>query len=96
MIYIELNKYELQREFEKSNRDFYSLDGYQAMIDLFDETDSDFELDVIALCCDFEEEDEEYIRGTYNIEEDKDLMEYLNYHTYAMVLNNGNIFYQNF
>ena len=96
MIYIELNKYDLQIEFEKCNKDFYSLDGYQAMIDLFSETDSDFELDVIALCCDFEEEDEEYIRGTYNIEEDEDLMEYLNYHTYATELDNGNIFYQNF
>lgn len=104
------DKYDLQREFERVNRDYYSMDGYQAMIDLFEETDTTFELDVIALCCDFNEEDAETIYNSYcefemfeecydeesgEIDEDA-LMDALNYYTYAVKLDNGNIFYQCF
>lgn len=101
---------DLQNEFKAFNRDYFSLDGYQAMINLFEETDTDFELDVIALCCDFNEDDLKTIYQEYqnidSIAECKDeetdeiniddFMDALNYYTYAVRLNNGNIFYQNF
>ena len=103
--------YELQNEFKKMDRDYYSHFGYQAILDLFEETDcgNNTELDVIAICCDFTEADPEDIVNDYdNIEEiadckDEDgdidtdaLMDALNYRTWAIELSNGNILYQNF
>lgn len=103
--------YELQEEFRKMDRDYFSIEGYQELLDLFEETDcgTNTELDVIAICCDFTEEDPEYIVDNYdNIDEIADckdeegeidtdkLMDALNYHTWAIELSNGNILYQNF
>ena len=103
--------YELQEEFRKMDRDYFSIPGYQAILDLFEETDCDTntELDVIAICCDFTEESPEYIYDNYDniddiadckdedgeIDTDK-LMDALNYRTWAILLDNGNILYQNF
>ena len=96
MIIKTLDKYDLQKEFSSYDRDYYSLEGYEAMINLFEETDTNFELDVIALCGDFNEEDEETIRNNYSINEDEEVIEYLNNNTYAIELDNGSIFYQVF
>ena len=52
------NEYELQKIFADWDRDYYSPDGYKAILDYYNETDS--ELDVIAICCSFTE---------YNIDE---------------------------
>ena len=45
----------LSREFAAHNRDYYSCEGYEALIELFD--GDNVELDVVAICCDFHEED---------------------------------------
>ena len=107
----ELDAYDLREEFEAYDRDYYTIDGYQAILDLFEETDcgSNTNLDVIAICCDFDEETPEDIVESYdNLEEiaecvDEDgeidvdaLMDALNYHTWAQLLDNGNILYMNF
>ena len=34
------------------DRDYYSLDGYEALLMFYDEIDEDMELDVIAICGD--------------------------------------------
>lgn len=47
------NEYELQKIFANWDRDYYSLDGYKAILDYYNETDS--ELDVVAICKDFTE-----------------------------------------
>lgn len=47
------NEYDLQRIFASWDRDYYSLDGYRAILDYYNEIDS--ELDVIAICGDFTE-----------------------------------------
>lgn len=52
------NEYELQKIFADWDRDYYSLDGYKAILDYYNETDS--ELDVVAICGDFTE---------YNVDE---------------------------
>ena len=103
--------YELRHEFEKMDRDYFSIEGYQALLDLFEECDcgKNTDLDVIAICCEFTEEDAGYIQDQYdNIEEfaacqdedgniDEDaLMDALNYYTWAVKLDNGNILYQDF
>ena len=97
--------YELKEEFKKMDRDYYSLEGYQAILDLFEECDTtNTELDVIGICCEFNEDTPEDIRENYdNVDEineagdDLDeLMDALNYYTYAVLLDNGNILYQAF
>ena len=46
------NENELQKEFQEYDRDYYSLDGYEALLKFYDEIDEDMELDVIAICGD--------------------------------------------
>ena len=46
------NGSELQKEFQEYDRDYYSLDGYEALLMFYDEIDEDMELDVIAICGD--------------------------------------------
>ncbi len=105
------NKYELQDVFSKMGRDYFSLDGYQALLDLFEEIDcgTNTELDVIAICCDFTEDDPGTVQDDYdnideiadaqdddgNIDIDK-LVDALNQYTWAILLDNGNILYQRF
>ena len=101
MLYKKLNKYSLRDEFLSYDRDYFSLDGYQAILDLFEELDSNQELDVISICCDFTEADIEDIRSDYGLsgeeyEDIEEVMYYLNYRTYAIGLDNGNILYQSF
>ena len=103
------NAYDLQNLFMTRNRDYYTIDGYNAIIDYFAEFDEPVELDVVAICCDFTESDPDDIIDDYsNLIEKEDytdedgeidvdkLLDFLNYHTYATLLNNGNILYINF
>lgn len=46
------NGKELQKEFQEYDRDYYSLDGYDALLEFYDEIDEDIELDVIETCTD--------------------------------------------
>lgn len=103
------DEYTLQREFIAMDRDYYSLDGYRAILDLFDECDGTTELDVLAICWDFTEADPVDIIDDYSnidsirecmddegyIDIDK-LIDALNYYTIAIELSNGSILYQNF
>lgn len=106
-----LDEYDLQQEFQEYGRDYYSIEGYKAILDLFEETDcgQNTDLDVIAICCDFNEEEPDEIIDNYdNIDEiaacrDEDgeidtdaLMDALNYHTWAQDLGNGSILYAAF
>ena len=105
------NAYELQDEFSKMDRDYFTHYGYQALLDLFEECDCghNTDLDVVAICCEFTEDSPENIAENYsNLEEVYDLInadgtvdayrleEFLNEHTWAMLLDNGNIIYQDF
>ena len=101
MLYKTLDRWELQKEFKECNRDYYSLDGYQAILDLFEELDSNQELDVIAICCDFNEADIDEIRSDYDLsiddyEDDEAVVDYLNYRTWAVQLDSGAVLYQAF
>lgn len=53
MIYKEFDAYDLKREFEKWDRDYFSIEACERIIELFE--DENWELDVIGLCCDFTE-----------------------------------------
>ena len=53
MLIRKLDKYSLREEFVSYDRDYYSNEGYQAILDYFDGFDDNIELDVISICCDF-------------------------------------------
>lgn len=97
----------LQKEFISMNRDYFSYEGYEALIELFEEcSPQPVELDVIAICCEFNESSPEDIMNDYsNIfvydpEATEDLneqiLEFINYHSWGVELSNGNILYQAF
>jgi len=48
----------------------FSYEGLGALFDYLEEIDPDFDLDVIALCCDYSEDTAEDIAKNYNIEVD--------------------------
>ena len=90
--------HELKKEFQEYNRDHYSLEGYQAMIEIFE--DSDFEVDVIAICCDFTECTDEEFCSNYGLDEEctsYEIVRYLEANCgYYKMLDDNKIFYQNF
>lgn len=47
-----LNGNDLRKEFVDYDRDYYSLDGYDALLNFYDEIDENMELDVITICGD--------------------------------------------
>ena len=96
MLYKTMNKYELKNEFIAYDRDYFSLEGYEAILEMFEDLGNDSELDVIAICCEFSEDDEEDIRNDYNIPEDEEVEDYLNDNTSVCKLDNGNFLYQQF
>ena len=91
---------ELQREFISYDRDYYTLEGYEEIINYFN--DFDVELDVIAICGDFNEESIDDIISNYLIEINKEdnkfeeVMDYLNNNTYAVETVDNNILYITF
>lgn len=100
---------ELRDQFINYNCDNYSYDAYQALYEYYDKL-SDMELDVIAICCDWNELDIDDVIREYSIDvsdisdEDGDIddrkkleyvMEYLNDRTYA-IDTNGSILFQCF
>ena len=98
----------LQNEFIRFNRDYFSYEGYEALIELFAECSPETpqELDVIAICCEFTEATPEEIQDNYShmFEYDEkapedlteQLMDFINYHSWGVELSNGNILYQDF
>ena len=44
-----------KRLFERYERDYYSIEGLEALIAYYNEIDENTELDVIAICCDCHE-----------------------------------------
>lgn len=99
----------LREQFRAYNRDNYSYDAYQALYEYYDQLE-DAELDVIAICCDWNELDIDEVIREYSIDlseitdEDGDIddteklqlvMEYLNDRTYA-IDTNGSILFQCF
>ena len=98
MLYIKIDTAsELREQFRAYNRDNYSYESYECLVDYFEEFDEPEELDVIAICCDFSEESEEEFRRNFDLAEDEDIESWLSYNgAYFRILNNGNIFYQNF
>ena len=93
----------LRAEFVAAGRDYYSFDGYEAMLDLFD--GSNVELDVIGFSGDFNEESFMEIAENYRVDLSKcsdnagkiaAVADYLNSNTWAQATTPGCFIYQAF
>ena len=61
----EINIYEFIQEFKDMDKDYFSREGYEALYDYYDEI-PDFNLDVIAICCEVNEYDEDELKNEYS------------------------------
>ena len=96
---------DLKEEFKAWDRDYYSYNACEELINLFEDCDcgNNTELDIIALCCDFNEEDWEYIKDEYSNHDDlsecetiEEFIDALNYYTWAVQTTDNQILYQCF
>jgi len=101
-----INKSQFRDAFSDMGRgNQFSYDALGILFDYLEEMDEDFELDVIAICCDFSEDSIEDIASNYSIDlselEDEDekkeaVMEYLNNNTSVVGETKDGIVYQQF
>lgn len=61
----EINLSEFVDEFKAYNRNYYSYEGYEALYEYYSEFEN-FDFDVIAICCDVSEYDEEELLNDYS------------------------------
>ena len=61
-----IDLYDFMDAFREMDRDYYSYEAYQALFEWYEELDPDFELDVIAICCDWTEYTPEELENDYN------------------------------
>lgn len=61
-----INSSQFTDAFRRTNQ--FSYEGLGALFDYLEEVDPDFELDVIALCCDYSEDTVAGIAETYGLE----------------------------
>jgi len=101
---------DFHQAFNQVRPDNFTFEGlkvlYSSLIDLEDDTGEEFELDVIALCCDFTEGNYFDIADNYNIEISDDnteeenlliVLEHLRENTYVCGdFSDGEIVYQQF
>ena len=59
----------------------FSYEALELLYDFFEDIDLDYDLDVVAICCDFDEMDADEVRTAYDLESDTDVEDYLRYHT---------------
>ena len=70
-----INFSEFRDLFQKIRPDNFSYQGLRSLFDYLEDIDPDFELDVIAICCDFSEDSFENIADQYGIELDAEMDE---------------------
>lgn len=47
-----VNAWTMKRTFEECDRDYYSMNGIDALLEYYDEIDENMEFDPVAICCD--------------------------------------------
>lgn len=52
---ITIDAYDMKAAFERCNRDYYSIEGCEALLDYYNVIDENMELDAIAICCECSE-----------------------------------------
>jgi hypothetical protein len=74
----------------------FSYSGLKALFGSLEDIDPDYELDVIGLCCDFCEDDIENVRAEYGLDEDEDVVEWLQDNTQVIWYDDETVLYQVF
>jgi len=86
--------HEFKRQFKQTRPDSFSERALDKLFNYFeeieDETGEQFELDVIAICCEFSEEQLDDVLKSYNLESIDDLLE----ETMAIEIDDSTIVYQ--
>lgn len=49
---ITVDVYDMKERFVAMDRDYYTFEGLESLLDYYNEIDENMELDVIAICCD--------------------------------------------
>jgi hypothetical protein len=90
------NASQFRDEFNRAGRkDQFSYEGLGLLFDYLEEIDPDYDLDVVALCCDFAENMPEAIADMYDIK--GDIIDFLCDHTtVAGVTSSGAVVYASF
>ena len=79
------------RDAFKMRPDNFSYDGLGVLFDYLEEISEDLELDVIAICCDFQEDDLEVIMDQYSMS-----LEELKENTTVLEVGMGQVIINNF
>jgi len=82
---------QLRNEFIRCDRDYYSYEGYEAILDYYHKLEEETELDVIAICGDFNEVTFEDFINDYSVELEEDETEE---ETISNYIDNNGGFYQ--
>ena len=86
------NPYELQTEFKKYDRDYYTITEYQAILDYFDEHNL-IELDVISICCDIIKMSWEELYKEWGDHTHVNIIEALSHITYVLTWDDNSVLY---
>ena len=91
---------ELRDQFKMYNRDEFTLNAYQALVDYYHDCDLDVELDVAGICCEWTEADWKDVQSDYNNHEDlvecdniEDFVNALNDYTIAYITDEDKVLY---
>jgi len=63
-----INQYEFAQAFRDMERNNFSHEGLHVLYEYFEEIDSDYELDVIAVCCEYCEATAGEVADMYSLE----------------------------
>jgi hypothetical protein len=75
----------------------FSYEALDLLYEFLEENTEGYELDVIALCCEYSEDTERGIAEAYGLHEDEDVTAYLEQHTHVVgVTDSGTILYAQF
>jgi hypothetical protein len=73
----------------------FSYEGLNLLYEFLDENDPDYELDVIAICCEFSEMTELEIRDSYGLDDSESATEYLQKNGFIVGTTDKTIVFQN-
>lgn len=89
-----ISSYDFHRAFEQQRPDNFSYDGLNVLFEYFEELEDDtgeeMELDVIAICCDYSEDNPLSVFDNYGVESLEELRE----NTMVLTVNDETIIYQ--
>ena len=77
--------------FQAVRPDNFNYDGQRALFDYLEELGESVELDVIALCCDWQQMTLEEAQKQYNIPEDENVIEWLEDNTTVIRVYDGSV-----